>query len=101
MVYLLSNESRVIFGWLVGLGVLVTGFMMRMNPAFFYRRLLSYVIPAGLLANAIGFSADLFVSSDPAMGGIRWDGSVSDWFFAAWAVVVGFLVTGDVLLQKR
>ncbi len=100
MVFVLSNESRVIFGWLVGLGILVTAFMLRMNPAFFYRRLLSYVIPAGLLTNAIGFSADLFVSSEPAKGGFRWDGSVSDWFFIAWAAVVGFLIMGDIFKNR-
>jgi hypothetical protein len=91
-----SNESRAWFGGLVGLGLLVTAFMLAMNPTYFYRRTLSYVIPAGLLLNAVGFTLDVIAPG----GRLQWDGSVSGWFFAAWAAVVGSLVVGD-LKQSR
>ena len=69
---------------------------VRMNPTYFYRRTLSYVIPAGLLLNAVGFTVDVIAPG----GRFQWNGAVSGWFFAAWAVVVGCLVLGD-LKQSR
>ncbi len=91
-----SNEWRIWVAGLFGLGLLVTAFMLRMNPAYFYRRTLSYVIPAGLLLNAVGFTIDVIAPG----GRFQWNGAVSGWFFAAWAVVVGCLVLGD-LKQSR
>ena len=90
-----STELRATVAALIGFGLLVTAFMLRMNPRHFYRRMLSYVIPAGLLINALGFSLDAFDSSDPATAWFRWNGAVSDWFYFAWLVVVGMLVNGD------
>ncbi len=87
-----SNEWRAIVGGLVGLGVLVTAFMLSMNPTYFYRRTLSYVIPAGLLLNAVGFTVDVIAPG----GRFQWNGAVSGWFFVAWAAVVGCLVVGDI-----
>ena len=95
-----TNEWRAIVGGLIGLGLLVTAFVMSMNPVNFYRRMLSYVIPSGMLVNALGFSFDAFVSHETTKGSFRWDSSVSGWFFAAWAAVIGFLVWGD-LKQRR
>jgi hypothetical protein len=91
-----SNEWRAAVGGLMGLGLLVTALMLSMNPAYFYRRALSYVIPAGLLLNGIGFTFDVVAPG----GRFYWNGTVSGWFFAAWAVVVGWLVVGD-LKQTR
>ena len=90
-----TNEWRAIVGGLIGLGLLVTTFVMSMNPVNFYRRMLNYVIPSGMLVNALGFSLDAFVSHETTKGWLRWDSSVSGWFFFAWAAVIGFLVWGD------
>ena len=95
-----SNEWRAIVAALIGLFLLVTTFVLSLNPAFFYRRLLSYLIPGGLLLSAAGFSVDAFASGEPAIGWLRWNNDVSEWFFAAWAVVVACLVWGD-LKQSR
>lgn len=62
--------------------------------------MLSYVIPGGILLNAVGFKLDVFASTDPEFGWFSFGGDVSGAFFAAWAAVVGFLVVGD-LMQKR
>jgi hypothetical protein len=91
-----SNEWRAAVGGLVGLGLLVFAFMLSMNPTYFYRRTLSYVIPAGLLLNALGFTVDVIAPG----GRFQWNGAVSGWFFVAWAVVVSSLILGD-LKQSR
>lgn len=95
-----SNEWRAGIGGLIGLGIGVTAFMMSMDPAFFYRRLLCYVIPVGLLINAIGFSVDAFVTSEWIKGWFEWDGTVSGIFFVAWAAVIAALVWGDTRTQR-
>jgi hypothetical protein len=95
-----SNQWRAILGGLIGLFLLVTAFMLSLNPQFFYRRLLSFVIPGGLLLGAAGFSFDAFAGGDLGVGSLRWNNEVSGWFFGAWAAVVGCLVVGD-LKQSR
>ena len=70
--------------------------MLSLNPARYYRRRLSYVIPTGLLVNVAGVSFDAFLMSEPTLGWLRWDGAVSWSFNLAWAVVVGILVWGDL-----
>jgi internalin A len=95
-----SDKWHAILGGLLGLLLLVTAFMLSLNPQFFYRRLLSYVIPGGLLLGAAGFSVDAFAGGDLGVGSLRWNNEVNGWFFAAWAIVVGCLVLGD-LKQSR
>jgi hypothetical protein len=92
---MMLHSHRLIVGGLIGLGALVTVIMLSMNPKFFYRRALGYVLSGGLLVNALGFSIDAFGTSAAGIGGFRWDGTVSWAFFIAWAAVVGFLVYGD------
>jgi hypothetical protein len=53
-------------------------------------------IPAGLLLNGIGFTFDMVAPG----GRIYWNGTPSEWFFAAWALVVACLIIGD-LRQSR
>jgi len=95
LVLMMLPSHRLIVGGLIGLGALVTVIMLSMNPKFFYRRALGYVLSGGLLVNALGFSIDAFGTSAAGIGGFRWDGTVSWAFFIAWAAVVGFLVYGD------
>ncbi len=95
-----SNEWRAIVGGLLGLGLAVTAFVLTFNPKYFYRRWLAYVIPAGLLGNALSFSLDAFVRSESAVGWLRWNGVASGFFFVAWAAVVLGLVWADVK-QRR
>ncbi len=95
-----SNESRMIVGGLLGLGLLVTFVVAMFNPKYFYRRWLAWVIPAGLLGNALSFSLDAFFVSESALGWLRWNGAAGGFFFVAWAAVVGLLVWGD-LKQRR
>jgi len=80
---------------MIGLGILVTAFTLKMNPKYYYRRKLSFVIPAGFLINALGYTFTAFASSSSAIGGFHWDGTVSGWFYIAWAAIVGFLVWAD------
>jgi hypothetical protein len=95
-----SNEWRAIVGGLLGLGLAVTAVVLTFNPKFFYRRWLAYVIPGGLLVNALGVTLDGFVLSKWAVGSFRWDSMTSGWFFVAWAAVVWGLVWADVK-QRR
>ena len=53
-----TPRGKAVFGGLVGLGTLVSAFVMSLNPASFYRRMLRTVIVAGLLANGVGFTVD-------------------------------------------
>lgn len=95
-----SNEWRAIVGGLLVVGLLVTGVVAMFNPKYYYRRWLTYVIPAGLLGNALSFSLDASVRSESAVGWLGWNGVASGFFFIAWAAVVGLLVWADVK-QKR
>jgi hypothetical protein len=91
-----SERWRAIITGLTGLGISVTLFILSLNPANFYRRWLSYVIPAGLFVNALGFTFDVFYKSDSSSGSLQWDGTASGLFFIAWAIVVVILVVGDI-----
>jgi hypothetical protein len=95
-----SNEWRAIVGWPIALGVLVTVMMLSRNPAFFYRRMLSYVIAGGLFLAAAGFSVDVFAAGEPGTGWFRLSGAVGGSFFFAWAAIVVALILAD-LKQNR
>ena len=91
-----SNEYRMLVGWPVALGVLVTVLMLKRNPAFFYRRMLSYAIAGGIVLAAAGFSIDIFAAGEPGTGWFRLSGAASSSFFIAWAVIVVILVWADL-----
>ena len=95
-----SNEWRLIVGGLAALGVIVTAYMLSLNPARYYRRWLSYVLAAGVLANAAGVSIDAYLTSQPLTSWLHWDGAAGWSFNLAWAVIVGLLILGD-LKQSR
>ena len=78
----------------------VTIFVMRLNPKYFYRRMLSWVIPAGILVEAAGFTFDVIAKHKTGEGGFRWEGAASGWFFAAWAVVIVGLIVADLKTAK-
>ena len=68
---------------------------MRLNSRWYYRRWLSFVIPAGLLVIALGVTAEIMYQDPEPAGGFSWDSAVSGWFFAAWAVVIIALIVAD------
>jgi internalin A len=96
----LPDDSRLYVGGLLGLGLLVTLLVLWWNPRNYYRRWLSIVLPAGLLANALGPTIEAYMSSSLGMAWFRWDGATSWSSVIAWAIVVGILVRGD-LEQRR
>ncbi|MEZ4432738.1 MAG: COR domain-containing protein [bacterium] len=78
-------------GLLVGLVVAVA--VLRHNPAYFYRRWLTYAIPAGLVVHAFGFKVDMTVGADK----VQWEGSHSIGFTVAWVMVVLGLLGADLV----
>jgi hypothetical protein len=90
-----SNEWRAAVGGLLAIGLGATAWLLRLNPRWYYRRWLSVVIPAGLLINALGVTAEIIYQDPQRAGGFRWDSAVSGWFFAAWAVVIIALIAAD------
>ncbi len=90
-----SNEWRAAVGGLLAIGLGATAWLLRLNPRWYYRRWLSVVIPAGLLINALGVTAEIIYQDPQRAGGFRWDSAVSGWFFAAWAVVIIALIVAD------
>jgi hypothetical protein len=90
-----SNEWRAAVGGLLAIGFGATAWLLRLNPRWYYRRWLSVVIPAGLLVNALGVTAEIMYQDPERTGGFRWDSAVSGWFFAAWAVVIIALIVAD------
>lgn len=90
-----SNEWRATVAGLVGLGIAVTLVVNSFNPVYFYRRMLGWVIPGGLLANALGVTIDVGLLNRWGISWLRWDSSVSGWFYVAWAVVVCVLAVLD------
>jgi len=95
-----SIEWKAVIAGLVFLGAIITLFILWLNPVNFYRRWLSYVIPGGMLINAVGFTFDAVLVTDVSSGSFKWDGTASGLFFIAWAIVTIGLVWGD-LQQKR
>ncbi len=53
------------------------------------------VVPGGLLTNALGVTIDVGLLNRWGISWLRWDSSVSGWFYVAWAVVVCVLAVLD------
>jgi hypothetical protein len=94
-----SARWQLIVGGLLGLGVLVFGAVMWMNPALFYRRLLLAALLGGLIPK-FGFSLFAAATKEGATGWLTVE-SAADWAGSlTWAAVVAILVWGD-LKQTR
>lgn len=91
-----SNKWRAIVAGLTSIGAIVTIFVLSLNPANFYRRWLNYVIPGGMVVNALGFTFDVFYESDSSLGSLQWNSAVSGSFCFAWSIIVLGLVWGDL-----
>ena len=95
-----SNKWQAIGGGLVGVFLLVTGVVLSLNPANFYRRLLCYVVPAGVLIEAAGFSFDVWFRGNTDTG-FRWHGNASNGFFFAWALIITCFVVADCWTRRK
>ncbi len=97
---LLPLQWQIRLSGLTGIFFLVTVFMLSIDPARFYRRLLSYVIPIGLLLNSVGGSINLYASTTNGDAWLMWDREVNVGFLVVWVIIVGMLVWADQK-QKR
>lgn len=88
-----SIEWKLKIGGALLAGLLVAVAVLRHNPAYFYRRWLTYVIPAGLVVHAFGFKVDMTVGADK----VRWEGTHSIGFTVAWVLVVLGLLVADLI----
>ena len=95
-----SNQGRAITGGCVGLFLLVTGVVLSLNPVNFYRRWLCYLIPAGVLIEAAGFSFDVWFREASTDAGFRWHGAASNGFFVAWPLVIACFVAADCWTRR-
>jgi hypothetical protein len=92
LLFLPTNESRAIVGGVFGVGIVVTLLATHFAPGRFYRRMLTWAVPAGFLIHAAGFSAEAGFWGDAAAR-LQWDGRVGGWFSVAWlGSVVAFIV---------
>ena len=85
----------MMLGGLLTLGLVVTVWLLKLNPRWYYRRCLSLMLPVGPLSNTLGAVMEIHYHDPDRAGGIRWDGTISGWFFAAWAVVIVALIAAD------
>ena len=78
----------------------VTVLVVSRNPVHFYRRQLAYVVGAGLLLHAVGFSLQAAVKADPEKwGSINWDGSIHPFFYPVWCAIIVALINADLKTQ--
>lgn len=88
-----SIEWKLKIGGALLAGLLVAVAVLRHNPAYFYRRWLTYVIPAGLVVHAFGFKVDMTVGADK----VQWEGTHSIGFTVAWVLIVLGLLGADLI----
>lgn len=90
-----SNEWRTYVAAVLVVFVGVTLVTMHYAPGRYYRRLLSWVILAGLAIHAAGFSAVAGFWGESAAS-LHWDGRVGIGFSLAWVTVVIALIIADL-----
>jgi internalin A len=100
VLWLLPQEWRAPVAGVLAVGLIVFAVVMSFNPKYFFRRWLVYVITGGFTVTALGFTLDAGLARELDMGWLRWSGTVSHVFYAAWALLAAGLIVADVKTQK-
>lgn len=96
-----SLEWRLWIAFLLAVFFSVAGYVRGLDPNYFYRKMLSYSIPAGFAINGVGFASEAQYAGSIGDGSLHWNGAASGTFNVAGALVVIALASADTVQQSR